>query len=110
MLGSARLLASANPNTSRCGAPPAPPTAAIFGPASKGARVPTCAVATSFAACCMTYGCAASEGATSEVAAYALPGNMPNSQVNSSSTGTTYLNRCRDIGGNADPALYTRPP
>src|SRR6266851_1787435 len=98
MVGSLRLLARANPKTSRTG-PPGPPTAAA-GPALwNGCSEPTFALATWVAACCITDRCDVSGLGVGEVAAIALAGTKPQSATADSSTGTKCLIRCFDIGG-----------
>src|SRR5487761_154887 len=100
---SARLLASANPKTSRCGPPAPPPIAGSFGGAVNGFSEPVWAVATWAAACCITQGCVASGMGTLGVAGAALTGANPKIEPRSRSAGTKYLILCKDIGRSAEP-------
>src|SRR6266566_7342904 len=98
MVGSLKLLASANPNTSRTG-PPAPPTAACDAALWNGCSEPTFALATWFAACCITDEWEESEVGIGEFAAVALAGAKPHIAAADSNTETKCLIRCIDIGG-----------
>src|ERR1035437_1679631 len=95
-VGSARLLAKANPNTSRW-SPAPPPSAGSFGGAVNGCRAPTLPVATWVAACCITHGWVAS-GVGGLGAAAAAPPGATNTEASIRSTGAKYLIRCSDIG------------
>src|SRR5438445_13263645 len=95
---SLRLLANANPNTSRTG-PPAPPTAACGPALVNGCSEPVLALATWFAACCITDRWPESGFGVGEDAATAPAGTKPHSATVARSNGTRCLIRCIDIGG-----------